>query len=160
MDTQLFLVVGSVEFEKAKYEVLESDANVNITLVRKFGTDEEIQVCWKIIDESAFKGKEYQTSDNCTTFSDGDISKIISIDIISNDIYKEPPNKTFKIQLTEANNGAMLGALKEANITIIEDDDNSPTPPVPTPTPSDPGKLRSINKLISKVWLNILNDLF
>jgi len=54
----------------------------------------------------------------------------------------------------------MLGALKEANITIIEDDDNSPTPPVPTPTPSDPGKLRSINKLISKVWLNILNDLF
>ena len=47
---------------------------------------------------------------------------MIFIGIISNDIYKEPQNKTFKIQLTGADNGAMLGALKEATITIIEDD--------------------------------------
>ena len=48
--------------------------------------------------------------------------KTTSIQIISNEKFDDPSNRTFEIKLLRAMDGASLGSTKDAAVTIIEDD--------------------------------------
>ena len=127
---------GVISFEKRLYAVGESVGEAVIPVTRDNGADGEIVVSYKTVDGSARSGKDYIGGEGTITFPHGVMRSEIKIPI-TNDL-EEERDEYFEIILTSANNGAKLGKIKRAMVTVSNDDEYN----------------TAMEKLINKVNLN------
>ncbi|RDD45318.1 Sodium/calcium exchanger 3 [Trichoplax sp. H2] len=111
---------GEIAFNKASYLFKESCGTAKVEIVRKNGSDGTISVNWKTIDGSAINGKDYRGGTGKIEFQHGEMSKLIEIPLIDDDIFEN--DETFHIELFDPNGGAKLGSRTRTALTIVNDD--------------------------------------
>ena len=108
---------GTVQFERTNYHPLELCGSVNIPVVRLFQHEGEISVNWKTIGY-----QKNQTGH--LNFTHGVTNQVITMDI-SNDKNENIPNeKTFSVELFDAENGTKFGQVTRTTVTIDNKRDN------------------------------------
>lgn len=122
---------GTFEFSVSGYSVGEGDGTVAITINRIDGNDGEVSVSWKTQGVTATFSDDYGNFDwTPLTFAPGETSKVERISIVSDTAVEG--DETFNVLLGNSTNGASLGTITTAVVTIIDDD----TAPAPTPEPA------------------------
>ena len=112
---------GGVEFSAFDYSVSEGVATVEITVERTNGFTGEVTVDYSTSDDTATAGEDYTATSGTLTFADGDATaQTFSIPIINNPGFEDP--ETLFLDLSNATNGAVLGALSSAVLTITDAD--------------------------------------
>ncbi len=76
---------GSLKFNKATYEVTQSQGSIEITVMRIGGANGTINVSYSTGNGSAFAGVDYTDTQGTLTFAPGEASKTFSIPIRKND---------------------------------------------------------------------------
>lgn len=89
-------------------------------IVRTHGSDNEVSVKWKTVDESAISGRDYIGGEGEIIFKDKEVAKILRIEII-NDMCPEK-DECFEIKLFGPTGGAKIGNVNRIAITISSDD--------------------------------------
>ena len=117
----------TVEFEKTKYEVQESDKFISIPIIRSGDLTSEVQVECLTQDESAFNNQDYvprkKSGPNMVKIPAGEVYGFCDIEIIDDDLH-ELTTETFKIQLVNApSNLFKIGKNSEARVSIIGPND-------------------------------------
>lgn len=111
---------GIISFGKRGLLVKESTGFVEVPIVRTHGSDSEVSVKWKTIDESAISGRDYVGGEGEIIFKDKEVAKILRIEII-NDMCPEK-DECFEIKLFGTTGGAKIGNINRIAITISSDD--------------------------------------
>ncbi|XP_025412592.1 sodium/calcium exchanger 3 [Sipha flava] len=112
---------GIISFGKRGLLVKESAGFVEIPVVRTHGSDSEVSVKWKTIDESAISGRDYIGGEGEIIFKDKEVAKLFRIEII-NDMCPEK-DECFEIKLFGPTGGAKIGNVNRIAVTISNDDD-------------------------------------
>ncbi|KAE9524627.1 hypothetical protein AGLY_014677 [Aphis glycines] len=112
---------GIISFGKRGLLVKESTGFAEVPIVRTHGSDSEVSVKWKTIDESAISGRDYVGGEGEIIFKDKEVAKVLKIEII-NDMCPEK-DECFEIKLFGATGGAKIGNVNRIAITISSDDD-------------------------------------
>jgi hypothetical protein len=121
--TECLAEPNTVQFVQGSYEINETDGNVTLKVSRTVG-DGAISVGYATVAGSATEDGDYngQTGTLDWVVNDFD-DKEIQITINDDD---EPEGaETFNVELSNPTGGATLGALEIAEVTIIDDDDES-----------------------------------
>ena len=100
--------------------IKESIGKACIKVERTQGTDGKVEVKWKTMDQTAVNGKDYHGGFGTLVFEHGEQVKHIAIDIIDDKDFEK--DETFIVELTETSEGAHLGNIKSAAVTIVNDD--------------------------------------
>ena len=79
-----------------------------------------MDVHWKTIDQTAVNGKDYHGGCGILVFEHGEQVKYIPIDVIDDKDFEK--DETFLVELTGTSDGAHLGKIKSAAVTIVNDD--------------------------------------
>jgi len=111
---------GIISFGKRGLLVKESTGFAEVPIVRTHGSDSEVSVKWKTIDESAISGRDYVGGEGEIIFKDKEVAKVLKIEII-NDMCPEK-DECFEIKLFGATGGAKIGNVNRIAITISSDD--------------------------------------
>lgn len=112
---------GIIAFEKRIYSIGESVGEATIPVIRENGADGEIQVTYKTVDGTARSGKDYKGGEGTIIFPHGVTRADIVVPIL-NDM-EEERDEYFEVCLVSATNGARLGKIKRAMVTVSNDDD-------------------------------------
>ncbi|XP_050432322.1 sodium/calcium exchanger 1 [Adelges cooleyi] len=112
---------GIISFGKRGLLVKESAGFVEVPIVRTHGSDSEVTVKWRTIDESAISGRDYVGGQGEIIFKDKEVAKVLKIEII-NDMCPEK-DECFEIELYGATGGAKIGNVNRTAVTISSDDD-------------------------------------
>lgn len=72
------------------------------------------------MDQTAVNGKDYHGGTGTLVFEHGEQVKYITIDIIDDKDFEK--DETFVVELTGTSEGAHLGHIKSAAVTIVNDD--------------------------------------
>jgi Leucine-rich repeat (LRR) protein/ribosomal protein L35AE/L33A len=128
-DTAVVTIVdknsGTLQFEKAKYEVNENGGSVEITVTRVDGSDGAVSVDYATSDGTAKAGKDYTAVSGTLNWEDGNSSdKAITVTITDDSIYED--DEKFSLKLSNPTGGATIGTPKTTVVTIV---DNEPKPP-------------------------------
>jgi uncharacterized membrane-anchored protein/ribosomal protein L35AE/L33A len=116
---------GTLQFSSDKYNVNEGDGLVAIAVTRIDGSDGAASVQVATNDGTAENGEDYEKTTKTLKWDDGDDSaQTFTVDI-SDDLVAEG-NETFYLKLENAE-GAELGNPIEAEVTIIDDDQETGT---------------------------------
>ncbi|MBW7476958.1 aggregation factor core protein MAFp3, isoform C [Paenibacillus oenotherae] len=117
---------GQFDFEGDSYSVIEGDGSQTayLTVVRNNGTDGEVTVNYSTSNGSALSGSDYEAVSGTLTFAPGESYQTIAIPIYD-DLLSES-EESFTIALSDPTNGAALGSITTAAVTI---EDNDITPP-------------------------------
>jgi hypothetical protein len=117
---------GTFSLQKSSYIVDRSDGFVYLTISRSDGSDGSASVQWSSNGDTAVHDTDYYGSEDVTVeFSDGEISKEIAIELIQN---SATDDREFTVLLSNASDGATLGSVTTATITINGTDTLSPPP--------------------------------
>ena len=127
---------GLISFEKRLFPVGEGIGEAVIPVTRDNGADGEIIVSYKTVDGSARDGKDYLGGEGTIVFPHGVTRAEIRVPI-TND-FEEEHDEYFEVVLVAATNGAKLGKIKRAMVTVSNDDEYN----------------TAMGKLMSKVNLN------
>lgn len=111
---------GIFSLENPSFVIKESIGKASFKVERTQGTDGKVEVKWKTIDQTAVNGKDYHGGSGTLVFEHGEQVKYISIDIIDDKEFEK--DETFIVELTETSEGAFLGNVKSAAVTIVNDD--------------------------------------
>lgn len=115
--------------ETATITTVENAGTVTVPLVRLEGSDGKLRVPYKIIDVSAVAGSDYKVSMDEIIFNDGETRKVITVEIIDDQLREIA--ETFQIQLLDLEpqlgqfNFRRLGARRSTVVSIIDDDGKS-----------------------------------
>lgn len=112
---------GIFSLENPSFMIKESIGKASFKVERTQGTDGKVEVKWKTIDQTAVNGKDYHGGSGTLVFEHGEQVKYISIDIIDDKDFEK--DETFIVELTETSEGAFLGNIKSAAVTIVNDDE-------------------------------------
>ncbi len=113
---------GSLEFTQAGYSVNESGAQVTLSVSRTGGAIGQATVDYATQNGQAIAGTDYSSATGTLTWADGDTAdKTFSVSIL-NDTNTESA-ESFSIALSNPQ-GASVGNLSSATVTISDDDDN------------------------------------
>jgi len=107
-------------FEFAYYWAREDEDSVLIGVVRGDDGDFPITVDVNTTDATAQAGLDYTGVTNTLSFAAGEKVKLFNVPIL-NDGLKEA-NETFRLYLTNATGGAVLGTPRIATVTIFDND--------------------------------------
>lgn len=107
-------------FNKASYLFKESCGTAKVEVIRRNGSDGTVSVCWKTIDGSAVNGKDYRGGTGKVEFQHGEMSKLIEIPLIDDDVFEN--DEKFHIELYDPSGGANLGSRTRTVLTIVNDD--------------------------------------
>ena len=116
---------GSIQFERADYDVSENDAAATIRVSRSGGTFGEVSVDYATSDGSATAGLDYTSSAGTISFTDGQTDAEFIVPIIDDTIFEG--HETVQLTLGNAQGGAALGASRGAVLTILEDEVEPPS---------------------------------
>ncbi|NQZ78323.1 MAG: alpha/beta hydrolase fold domain-containing protein, partial [Ekhidna sp.] len=111
---------GEINFSSIDYLVAENAGSVLITVTRTEGEYGELKVDYTLQDGTATATTDYEYQASTLTFTDGEISKQITINIVDDLTYEG--DETFNITLSNLVGDATLGNPSTATVTIIEDD--------------------------------------
>ncbi len=106
---------GELQFAQADYAVAENAGAATITVVRTGGSSGATSVDYATSNGTA-DGNDYTPISGTLDFADGEISKTFTISI-TNDMVTEP-DETVDLTLSNVTNGAALGVLETAVLTI------------------------------------------
>ncbi|MEI6779439.1 MAG: Calx-beta domain-containing protein [Verrucomicrobiota bacterium] len=109
---------GVIEMAVPAVEFREDALRAIIPVVRHGGADLEQSFAFTTRDGSAHAGTDYQATSGTVRFARGDRSQFISIPIYSDGLTEGP--ETFEVQLTQANDGSVLGALTNVVVTLTD----------------------------------------
>ncbi len=119
LDDEPIPASGVVQFESAQYQIDENDASLDVTIMRSGGSFGEVSVDVTSSDIQAQAGEDYQPFNQTVSFADGEMAKLVTIDLIDDSDYEGDEN--FKLILSNAT-GTELGRISNTEISIIEDD--------------------------------------
>ena len=115
---------GAIAFSAANYSVNENGTPVTaITINRTGGSDGAVSVTLTPSNGTAVAPSDFNSNPIIVNFANGETTKIVAIPIV-NDTVSEP-NETINLTLSNATDGATIGAQNTAVLTII---DNDPLP--------------------------------
>src|SRR5439155_21496635 len=109
-----------LQFEFARYSVSEDAGSVLIGVVRGDDGDFPVTVDYATSDVTATASTDYAQASGAIYFAAGENVKPFAVPIV-NDSGKEV-NKVFGLTLSNATGGAVLGSLKTATVTIVDND--------------------------------------
>ncbi|MEJ0037686.1 MAG: Calx-beta domain-containing protein [Gammaproteobacteria bacterium] len=111
---------GSIQLQQATYSTAEN-GTLNISVSRSVADGGAVSVQYSTADGTATAPGDYTTTSGTLTWPDGDATpKTISIPIATDSILEG--NETFTLTLSGPAGGAVLGALTQAAVTILDDD--------------------------------------
>ncbi|MEG3974771.1 Calx-beta domain-containing protein, partial [Microcoleus sp. herbarium8] len=124
---------STFNFSAANYSVNENGNSATITVTRTDAANVAADVSYSTSNGSANAGSDYTATSGTLNFAIGETTKDFTIPIID-DILVEG-DETVNIRLVSPTNGADLGTISTAVVTIV---DTTPIPtPTPTPTPAE-----------------------
>ncbi|HEY0142229.1 MAG TPA: Calx-beta domain-containing protein [Thermoanaerobaculia bacterium] len=110
---------GELQFATADYAVSESGGTITLTVTRINGSAGSVSVDYATADGSATLGSDYGPSSGTLTFADADVTpRTITIPIVSDATPEGDEN--FTVTLSSPTNGAALGAIAVATVSITE----------------------------------------
>ena len=110
-----------VSFSDATYSVSEADGAALITVNRTAGASTSFTVDYSTADGSAAAGADYTAINGTLIFADGEDSQTFSVPILEDGLPEG--NETVLLTLS-GGNGANPGAVPEAMLTIVDNDNN------------------------------------
>ncbi len=112
---------GAIQFSSSNYNVNENSGDVLITVIRIGGSSGAINVNYATIDGTAIANIDYVPVNGTLNWVDGEAGeKTFKITIKDNSFVE--PNKTFNLVLSNPTDGAILGTLSSATVTILNND--------------------------------------
>ena len=114
-------LLAGVSFSDATYSVSEAGVAATITVNRTAGASTGFTIDYATSDISALAGIDYTATTGTLSFADGEASQSFSVPIL--DDGQVEGDEAIVLTLSGAN-GAMLGAVPEAVLTIIDNDSN------------------------------------
>ena len=119
---------GSLQFKAATYSVSEGTATVSVCATRTGGKSGKVDVTYTTSNGTAVAGSDYTATTGTLSWNNNNADDKCFTVNITNDAVAEA-SETFKITLSAPLGGALLGAVKETIVTIL---DNDGTPPAGT----------------------------
>jgi hypothetical protein len=141
-----FLPAGTLQFNPVAYTVAENDGSVVLTVERTDGTAGDVTVNYQTVSGTAIGVNDYVSDTAALTFLDGETSQTITV-VLVNDTVAEA-EESFTVLLSNAQGGATLGAITEAQVTIVDTD------VAPVEADSDGGG-GSSNGIFSFSWITV-----
>lgn len=108
-----------ISFSAATYSFSEAGPTADLTLTRTGSTTGSVSVTVNLVTGTAGAG-DFTTTPIIVTFADGASTATAKVPL-TNDSTPEP-NETFTANLSNATNGALLGGISSAVVTIANDD--------------------------------------
>lgn len=113
---------GLIAFDKAEYTVTEGTPSVTATVQRRDGSAGAISVVFLAANGSATAPQDFTNNTPIELeFADGQTKGTVSIPIVDDDIFEE--TETFNLFLDSISGGASYGEIRQAVVTISDDDD-------------------------------------
>ena len=81
------MVLGVLRLEKTSYQTEESSKRLSVGVVREDGTEGDITVEWKAIDQTATYGQDFTTRDGTIEFGAGEVIYTSPINILHQVIF-------------------------------------------------------------------------
>ena len=108
-----------LQFSGASFSVAENGGNAIITVSRGGSSDGTVMVNFATANDSALAGSDYTQTSGILTFTTGDISESFMVPITDDSLVEG--NQAFTVTLSNPQgNGAVLGALNPATVTITD----------------------------------------
>ncbi|MFN8526793.1 MAG: Calx-beta domain-containing protein [Chloroflexota bacterium] len=111
---------GTIEFSATNYSVGEGAGTATITVNRTGGNAPGVSVNYATSDDSAVAGQDYTTTAGTLTFAGGETSKTFTVPILADTLSE--PSEAINLALSTPTNGATLGTIRNAVLTITNDD--------------------------------------
>ncbi|MDB5391371.1 MAG: hypothetical protein JWM11_7017 [Planctomycetaceae bacterium] len=119
---------GNIQFPATTITVSEKVGIAHLTVNRVGGSSGAVTVHYSIVGVSAVDGVDFHAASGTLNFADGQTSATIGVSIIDNLL--SGPNKTLQVLLSNATDGAGLGAGKSLVVTIQNDESQVAGPSV------------------------------
>jgi hypothetical protein len=110
---------GIISFSASILSVNESDATAQVEITRSVDALGEAVVAISTMDSTAFASSDYEALSEVVVFSEGELTKTLSIPIINNEIFEG--KETLLVGLTSLTAGVITRE-NTLKITIIDDD--------------------------------------
>ena len=110
---------GVLQFTGATFNVLESEVQLVLSVLRTGGSAGQLTVDYQTTDETATAGSDYQTAVGTLVFGPGEISQTITVSLLDDTAFEG--DETFVVNLSSAD-PTILGMPTMARVTITEDD--------------------------------------
>jgi hypothetical protein len=111
---------GTLGFNAATYSVGEGTATKTITVSRSDGSAGTVTVDWSAASNTATLGTDFTAAGGTLTFGPGVLSRTFTVNVI-NDTDQEG-NESLHLTLSNPTGGAVLGAVRRAILTIVDND--------------------------------------
>jgi hypothetical protein len=109
-----------LSFATATYFVAENGGRAVISVLRTGSSVGIVSVDVSTADGSAIAGVDYLATNRTLVFVDSEMSKTIAVAIVDDGVAES--NKTVQLTLSHPVGGAKLGAITNAVLTIVDDD--------------------------------------
>ncbi len=119
LEDELAPVEGVLQFSGTDYVVDENGGAVLLTITRSLGKTGSISVDIATADGSAVAADDYLSESTTLIFTDGEISKAISLMVFDDDIYEG--DRTFKVGLSNVSAGVLVNPVS-TTVTIRENE--------------------------------------
>lgn len=129
-------LIGQIQFKTSSISIVENSGSFEIEVQRVEGDISEIPFTIRSVDNTAKSGVDFTGFNETHTFTSGQISKIISVNIIDNTSVEN--DKQFTVVLES---DYLVNGKQEIAITIANDDKVIPTQPVEPEKSSSGGGL-------------------
>ena len=107
---------GIIQFEHAFFNAREDAGEARITLSRTQGSSGDVTVQFATSGGTATPDVDYQPIVQVVSFADGEFEKTVTVPIIAD--READPSEGIILELSQASNGATLGALSHSVLTI------------------------------------------
>ncbi len=112
---------GKLAFDSSTYAAEESDSSVTVAVYRTDGDFGRAKARIRTIDGTAKAGTDYIAVDDTIVFEHKQTFATYTINFIDNGVYAG--DRSFAIELSDPENGTVIGAVYSAAVTIAENDD-------------------------------------
>ncbi|OXS62743.1 hypothetical protein B1A99_02495 [Cohnella sp. CIP 111063] len=111
---------GEMAFSESEYLVPEDAGTASVTVQRNGGSYGQTKLRIRTADGTAIAGADYAAVDETIVFHPGETTKTYAIPIFDDAVVAS--DRSFSVEISNATNGAILGAVTSAIVTIQEND--------------------------------------
>jgi uncharacterized delta-60 repeat protein len=113
--------LGVFQFSQANYTALENSVGAVITVTRTGGSQQPVTVDVAAAPATPSTGPEFNFKPTTLSFAAGQTTQTFTVYLTDDGVFTSP-NEVLLMMLSNPQNGATLGAVTEASLTIIETD--------------------------------------
>ncbi len=111
---------GELEFITPYFEVVENGVEAVISVQRRGGTTGDVTVEYQTLSDTALDGLDFTAVSGTLTFLEAETFQSFTVPILDDSI--DESTELAALVLTNATDGAVLGAVPTANLSIISDE--------------------------------------